>query len=116
MYSSIRQKLNQGLHNRFLENNVALYKIIDNVQVELCNERVNGKEFVTALKIALLHKNSSLQTGGEIDRKGSQKLLDKVQDDPRSLVTLLQNFIWTEACQMMGRPSTSLDEYYERSM
>ena len=71
MYSSIRQKLNQGLHNRFLENNVALYKIIDNVQIELCNERVNGKEFVTALKIALLHKNSSLQTGAEIDRKGS---------------------------------------------
>ena len=41
---------------------------------------------------------------------------EKVLEDPRSLVTLLESFVWTDACQMMGRPSTSLDEYFERSM
>ena len=60
MYSSIRQKLNQGLKERFHENNMALYRIIDSVKH--CNtvQGASGHEFVTALKIALLHKNQSL--------------------------------------------------------
>ena len=58
MYSSIRQKLNEGLKDRFHENNLALYHIIDSVQSNPTRSgEASGQEFVTALKIALLHKN-----------------------------------------------------------
>ena len=39
----------------------------------------------------------------------------RLTQDDRPLEQLLESFVWTDACQIMGRPSTDLLEYFERS-
>ena len=59
MYTSIRQKLTGSLRKRFYENNLALFELIGTVTSEV-HDPQKSSAFITAIKIGLLHKNSSL--------------------------------------------------------
>ena len=59
MYTSIRQKLNPSLRKSFYENNLSLFELIDMVATDESGPQ-EGSDFIKAIKIGLMHKNSSL--------------------------------------------------------